>query len=209
MKWLYRVMCNDRVMEMMKACSTMAVEPSDRTRSRPPMAVGKALHVERERITAMTVAAALYPIVLPKYGGKTVFHLGGPMTFKAIREQTGGALGLIEYHAPVGAGTPPHIHHHEDEAFYVLAGQLTVWADGVEQKAGPGGFVFLPCDVPHCWRVEGPEAVRMLIILTPGGFEGLLDTYAALEAQLGEGEEVDVASMAPLLVRYGLEPVNS
>ena len=42
--------------------------------------------------------------------------------------QIGGTLAVLESTAPRGDQTPLHVHHHDDEAFYVLEGEVTLWA---------------------------------------------------------------------------------
>jgi hypothetical protein len=64
-----------------------------------------------------------------------------------------------------------HVHHREDEAFFVLEGAVRFHCDGREVVAGPGSYVFLPRDVPHTFRVEGDEDAHMLTLLSPGGGE--------------------------------------
>ena len=155
----------------------------------------------------MFTTTRVRPYTLAKYGGKTVFHFGGPMTFKATADQTGGAFGMVEYVAPVGAGTPPHIHTNEDEAFYILDGELTVYSEGIEETVGAGGFVFLPRNVRHHWVNHGPHAVRFLVLFTPGGFEGALEQYAEIEAGVGELDEVDHEAGVHVLRSYGLQTV--
>jgi uncharacterized cupin superfamily protein len=72
--------------------------------------------------------------------------------------------------APKGAGSPRHRHHCEDEAWYILDGQLTFWLGNQELTASAGAFVFGPRDVEHGFRVDSAEA-RFLLLLTPAGFE--------------------------------------
>lgn len=198
-----------------RAGSDDSAVPDDGRRAARPAEVaptgggGQALQVERERITAMSVATAVRPYTLATYGGKTVVHYGGPLTVKADRASTGGSLSLIEYVAPVGVGTPLHIHTHEDEAFYILEGKLTVTALGTDRVVGPGGFLFLPREEPHAWRVEGPEPVRMLILLTPPGFEQSLIDFAALEAQVERLEDIDPRHLAAMSVQTGVRVVGA
>jgi uncharacterized cupin superfamily protein len=52
---------------------------------------------------------------------------GGLLTYKTTGEQTHGLLALAEVHAPRGTGSPKHRHHHEDEAWYIIDGELTLW----------------------------------------------------------------------------------
>jgi quercetin dioxygenase-like cupin family protein len=95
------------------------------------------------------------------------------MWIKATGEQTGGALGLIEHIVPPGAGSPWHVHHNEDESFYVIEGEI-LFIVGEEQQrltADPGTFVFGPQDIPHGFRNDSAAPARMLLEVTPAGFE--------------------------------------
>ena len=66
-----------------------------------------------------------------------------------------------------------HIHEAEDDAFYVLEGELTfVFADRAEEvSAPPGTFVLVPPGVEHSFRNDGAVAVRMLNVHAPAGFD--------------------------------------
>ena len=64
---------------------------------------------------------------------------------------------------PPGFASRYHIHHLEDEAFYVLEGDLAVVCDGRWIKAGPGAYVFGPREIPHGLKVVGSVPVRMLL----------------------------------------------
>jgi len=85
-----------------------------------------------------------------------------------------GAYSLIHLTAPPGFETPYHLHHTEDEAFYVLEGELTVICDGEKFVAGPGGYVFLQRGVPHGFRNNGDKISRVLIHVIPGGKVGFV-----------------------------------
>src|ERR671929_168065 len=69
------------------------------------------------------------------------------------------------------APTALHIHHREDEAFWLLEGRLTVRCGDSTFTAEPGSFTLLPRGVPHTFLVEGDTPARLLSICTPGGFE--------------------------------------
>jgi quercetin dioxygenase-like cupin family protein len=72
-----------------------------------------------------------------------------------------------------GAEPPPHVHHREDESFFVLEGSLVVRVGDEVFSASPGSFVFCPGDVPHLLTLES-EQVRMLTLVTPAGLESVL-----------------------------------
>jgi quercetin dioxygenase-like cupin family protein len=98
----------------------------------------------------------------------------GPSTIliKAASEDTGGTLSLNETEVEAGfAGPPPHYHETFHDMFYVLAGTLTLIADGVEHVAVPGTFACVPPGTVHTFRNDSDAPVRFLNLQTPGGFE--------------------------------------
>jgi mannose-6-phosphate isomerase-like protein (cupin superfamily) len=101
--------------------------------------------------------------------GTQTWFLGYHMVVKATAETTNGAYGLVESLVPAGAAPPLHIHHREDEAFYVLEGTVTYRCRDDVFTVGAGSFVFLPRGVPHTFRAD--TQVRMLTLLSPGGGE--------------------------------------
>jgi quercetin dioxygenase-like cupin family protein len=108
--------------------------------------------------------------VLAEGEGEALWFSGGLLTYKTTGDQTGGQLAIAEVLAPEGTGSPKHLHHHEDEAWYVIDGELTFFLDETQYPAGPGSFVFGPRRIEHRFEVTSPEA-RFLILVTPAGFE--------------------------------------
>ena len=86
---------------------------------------------------------------------------------KAAAEQTAGAYSLIEDVALKGEGTPLHRHREDDEAFYVLEGEMTFYLGNNEPiRASAGAFIHIPGGTVHAFRVDS-ETARYLIITTP------------------------------------------
>lgn len=100
-------------------------------------------------------------------GERMWFAGGGTFTWKATATETGGAFLLIEDRMERGKTTPLHRHPHEDEAIYVLEGELLVDSDGEQHRVGQGGFFFAPRGVPHAFMVTSDTA-RVLALQTPG-----------------------------------------
>ena len=121
----------------------------------------------------MSQTASLAPIALPQAEGEARWFLGGLTTIKASGEQTGGRVAVTENRAPRGYGSPLHVHHQEDEWFYVLAGELTFWVDGRVITATEGSFVYGPRDVPHTFTVASDEA-RFLLVVEPAGLDDFI-----------------------------------
>jgi quercetin dioxygenase-like cupin family protein len=107
---------------------------------------------------------------------------GGPLTFKARGEQTGGTLTALENVIAPGDGPPLHTHGGEDEAWYVLEGTLRFRLGEQDSLAPAGSFVFVPRGTPHCFTNAGEDPARILVLFTPSGMERFFDRFAALEA---------------------------
>jgi mannose-6-phosphate isomerase-like protein (cupin superfamily) len=108
--------------------------------------------------------------------GKTLWVLGGLYEFKATGEDTRGMFALWETTTPPGnPGPPSHIHHNEDEVFYLLEGELELMVEGRASVVGAGTFVNIPRGTLHTFRNAGTTPARFLGMVTPGGFEGFFE----------------------------------
>lgn len=93
-------------------------------------------------------------------------------------ETSGGVLALLDERGRRGDMPPLHVHRRDDETFYVLGGEVTLFVGGEQIVLGPGQAAFAPRDVPHAYRVESGEA-HWLVITTPAGFDGFVREVAA------------------------------
>jgi hypothetical protein len=80
---------------------------------------------------------------------------------------------ILEITEPPDYAAPLHVHHREDEAFWILDGSATFEVGEQTIEARAGDYLFGPRDVPHRFTT-GPDGCRMLFIFTPGGFEDVL-----------------------------------
>lgn len=93
-----------------------------------------------------------------------------------------GNVGLVEMlEVPPGDMPPLHVHHAEDEGFYVLEGEVTLHLPDREVTCGPGDFVLAPRGVPHTYRV-GERPARWLVLSSPAGFERFVIAASSLGA---------------------------
>jgi quercetin dioxygenase-like cupin family protein len=83
-----------------------------------------------------------------------------------------GQFTLIEEYFGAGDGSPLHIHHHEDETFWMLDGTMTVWIGDERVELSTGGVAFLPRGIPHAFRVRD-QGSRAMILATPAGIEDM------------------------------------
>ena len=146
--------------------------------------------------------------LLDENEGEAFWLLGMLETVKIGSEDTGGEYGLLELVVPAGVGPPWHVHHEEDEWFYVLDGEVTVWVADTKLSLKAGSFAFGPKGVPHTFYVESGQA-RFLVGFQPMQFEGFLREVGepAPERVIPpplEGHP-DMERLAPIAKRNGFE----
>ncbi len=124
--------------------------------------------------------------------------LGSRARVLADGERTDGRFGLVDMiDVPAGNMPPLHVHHAEDEGFYVLAGQVTLHLPGQRIEARAGDFVLAPRGVAHTYEV-GDEPARWLVLTSPAGFERFVRGVAALDAP-------DPARLAAIAAEHDIE----
>jgi quercetin dioxygenase-like cupin family protein len=121
---------------------------------------------------------------VPAGKGERLWIVGDTYTYKATSETTNGSLFLMEASVPPQGGPPPHIHHANDEAFWVLEGEVEVRNGDQFFTATTGSFVFIPRGALHGFKNVGTQPMRMLIMAVPAGFEGY---FRAVGRPAGEG----------------------
>ena len=110
------------------------------------------------------------PITRGPGEGWTAWVPGHRVTCKAQGDETGGAYSVLEV-ALTGEGPPQHVHKAEDEAFYVLEGEVDV-RRGEETIHGPAGaFVLIPRGTAHTIWKAGSTPAKLLAIFSPPGYE--------------------------------------
>jgi quercetin dioxygenase-like cupin family protein len=141
--------------------------------------------------------------------GRSVWYAGNLMEFKLDRESSGGGLTFIDVMFRRGEEPPVHVHHNEDELYFVLEGEVRFWVGEEEFEAPPGTLVFLPRDVPHALLVENPGVARLLLQWFPSN---RLEEYFIELGQEATGAvlppppgPLDTEKMAATLAKYGIE----
>src|SRR5262249_848580 len=81
-------------------------------------------------------------------------------------EQTGESWSLVELSGAEGDMPPLHVHRDEDEAFYVLDGELTLFVGDQEMRLTAGGCAGAPRGIANVYRVDS-ETARWLGIASP------------------------------------------
>ena len=142
--------------------------------------------------------------------GDAVWSIGGRFTRKVGGADSASRLAILE--AVVTRTSEPrrHIHHREDEAFYVLDGQLSLHVGDAVLTAGTGALAFAPMGIPHTFTVD-IEPSRILVITSPSGFEGFVFDLGV--PAIGDEPPADLAPpprevVLPVADRYGIEIVG-
>ena len=131
------------------------------------------------------------------------------MTLLVTGQDTQGQFLLVEAVARKGNVPPPHIHHREDETFYVLEGEMTFSVGDRTIKATPGTAVFLPRDVVHSFAIES-EQVRIISLATPAGLEGFFKECSVPAPSMtlpppAETPYSEIQKMMALAPKFGIE----
>ena len=146
---------------------------------------------------------------VPPGEGKSYWTPGGHMaTFKITSEDTGGAYTITEETWPPQVGPPPHIHHTQEETFYVLEGEMEFVTDGTTAtRATAGSVVRIARGVLRDYRNVGPEPARVLVLFAPGGFEGFFVEVGELVMDSSAPPEgpPDVERLVATAAKYGAE----
>jgi quercetin dioxygenase-like cupin family protein len=160
------------------------------------------------RAQTQTPTQTLTPLAVGADAGEARWWLGMLAVIKATAADTGGQMTIVEVTAPPGFAAPRHVHHWEDEAFWLLEGDATFEVGGATIEARAGDYLFGPRGIPHRFTV-GATGCRMLFILTPGGFEGLV---RAMSEPAGSrtlpppsDEQPDLERVAAIARAYGNE----
>ncbi len=142
--------------------------------------------------------------------GEALWWFGTLATIKATAEQTGGHYTLVEILAPEDEGVL-HVHHFEDEGFYILEGEMTFYVGEQTIKAHPGSFLFGPKDVPHAFTVDSGPA-RLLFVLSPAGMEGAIREMGEPARELSippppeePPDEAEMGRLMTIATKYGGE----
>ena len=128
--------------------------------------------------------ASLPPFVQGRSIENSRWYMGNVMTFLVNSEQTAGAFSMTEYLSKPRNEPPAHVHDREDEFIYVLEGRIDAYIGKEVFSAGQNEGVYFPKFIPHTFTILTPQ-LRMLIWMSPGGFEGYFRDMSEPARSLG------------------------
>lgn len=145
-------------------------------------------------------AANLKPYDAPLWFLDTLTYI------RASRDSTGGALSVVDQLIPAGFESPWHLHRDEDESFFVIDGEVSVFVDGQTIRLGAGGFAFGPRGIPHGFRIEGDKPARLVLISGPGFADFVQDVSVPAAAPvLPAPQQPDVPALIAAAARRNID----
>jgi quercetin dioxygenase-like cupin family protein len=135
-------------------------------------------------------AARYVPAGRDRFRGRREIRLTGTVIdIKVSALDTGGGLCVAEITSLRKGGPARHLHHGQDEWFYVLEGGYVIEVGGERHEPGPGCSVLAPREVAHAWARVGEGTGRLIAALQPAGeIEAFFEDLAKLGAGPGHEE---------------------
>jgi mannose-6-phosphate isomerase-like protein (cupin superfamily) len=146
----------------------------------------------------------------PGEGARSLWVMGVLATSKIPSHKTGGAYALFEVATQPGSGPPPHIHHREDESFYVIEGDYEFLIGRETLRVGAGTLLYAPKGTLHAHKNVGEDVGRLLVTQTPGGlyerfFEKVGKPVGGEAGPPAEETRLNSERIAAIGVEYGIE----
>ena len=122
------------------------------------------------------------------------------MLFKVLTRETGGGLFVIEHKNLLKGGPPVHLHHSQEEWFYVLEGEVLFQIGGERKRLHAGDSILGPRGIAHGFAGVGEKPARMVIAFAPAG---KMEAFFR-EVAVPNGPKMD----APLFAKYEMQYVG-
>lgn len=138
--------------------------------------------------------------------GEELMIMGGRFELKVSSRDTGGDLCIYDTVRRSKGGPALHLHHSQDEWFYVIRGQFLVQVGEESFGLGPGDSAFAPRKVPHAFALTSEGEGQMLVLFQPAG--GMEDFFKQM-AQFGSGIPKDQETrLKQLWADHGMQVVG-
>ncbi len=134
------------------------------------------------------------PLVVRR--GEGTRYKQGPAIFMASGHETDGHFDFFEMNIEYLTGPGLHVHARQHDSFYILEGTLTVQCSGTIYDLSAGDFISIPPLTPHTFDNTKKEqgAVRVLNLMTPGGYDGLFAENEALPSDATRAQQDEINS---------------
>ena len=135
--------------------------------------------------------------------------VGDVYWFLATGDDTNGKYASWISVVQPGGGPPPHLHRREEEAFYVLEGEMTFYIEGKRTVLNAGMFANMPVGVAHHFKNESNGLAKMLVTVAPAGLEKMFFEFG-VDVPPGSTTAVpptqaEIQKLLTLAPSYGIE----
>jgi mannose-6-phosphate isomerase-like protein (cupin superfamily) len=114
-------------------------------------------------------------------GAGNVYAKANEVIVKVTGEDTNQTFEVVEENCKPGFQSRKHYHIKAYETFYVFEGSAEFCVGDELFHAEKGACVHIPPGVPH--QVTSPKGVRMLMIYSPAGTDGMFSAMHKLTAE--------------------------
>jgi quercetin 2,3-dioxygenase len=128
-----------------------------------------------------TMTALFVPAGRHRFGDPVQMWGANQLETKVSNADSNGQFFAGEIPNVTGFGPPRHLHHEQDEWFYVTKGSFAIEVGGELYEVKVGDSLFAPRKIVHTWAPLGPEPCSMIFVLQPAGkFDGFVDDASAM-----------------------------
>ncbi|WP_027087951.1 cupin domain-containing protein [Cohnella panacarvi] len=153
---------------------------------------------------------AIQPICTQVNDTNTFKFLGNTSSLLVSGDETDGQFAILQMVETKGCEPPPHVHHREDESFFILEGEIEYTIGDKVYHAKPGTYLFAPRGIVHSFRLETNEA-KYIVTAYPAGFDKFVKELAVhLPGPLLPGPGLppnpeDVGLLVSTAAKYGID----
>ncbi len=145
------------------------------------------------------------PYITSYQDSKDFSLVGGLARILGESSKTDGAFSLIHLTHQYGEATPLHIHHNQDEAFFVLNGDVRGICGDTEWEASGGAFIWLPRGLAHAFQAVSELPLELLVMSIPGGFDAFVAEAGTPVGSVTEAPDQDPVALIEIAARHGME----
>ena len=143
------------------------------------------------------------PLVVRKGAARTVMLGPDEWSFPAAGTDTSDRFDIIHGSISYLQGPPLHVHYDQDDTFVILEGTLKIQVGDEITDLHVGDVASAPKGTPHTFTNVNHDIVRVINVMTPGGFDRCLEDFAALM-----GDYSDAAGVEEIAKRHRMALVG-
>ena len=137
--------------------------------------------------------------IVQQIEGRNLNILWDHQLIKLTGLDTESSVTVVYQDNPPNTQIPMHVHQNEDELYTVIEGEIEFTVDGKTTLLKGGDIIFLPRNLPHTWKVVGPDNAKVYLNIFPSGLENMFEELNKLPAG-----PPDFSLVAEICGRYGI-----